>query len=304
MAGNAVVGLLLAGWYKEKSLFMKITVSHIEKSIGLFFQDWGVRLKNDIKTDRILSLISASPFSLWSIITMVNSGVQVILIIFMTAIIVALFFGLFLVLFKIIGVVLISLGEVFTRQSQTARFSAKIIDQSQKTSLDKKFAVQISNKEWFADGENVSCNIGLVGHVADYDDLQILKAFDELPKNNFPPGSGGSGIWTDNDSEKIDIRHNSHKLLKFIKVDFSESKFYVSLTDYGKNNVIEIPCKPGKNLFLINLFGDIKDGKFYCNFEVEVIYKGKNDIGVKVKKENILVNVSQKKTEKLVSLWS
>jgi hypothetical protein len=283
---------------------MKITVFHIEKSIGLFFQEWGSRLKNDMKTDRILSLISASPFSLWSIITMVNLGVQIIFIIFMTAIIVALFFGLFLALFKFIGIALISLGEVFTNQSQAARFSAKIIDQSQNNSLDKKYVVQIVNREWFADCKNVSCNIGLVGHVSDYDDLQILKTFDELPKNSFPSGSGGSGVWTDNDGAKTSISRKSRRFLKFIQVSFSENKFYVSLTDYGKDKLIEIPCGVGKHLFLINVFGDIKDWNFYCNFKVEVVYKGKNDIKLKIENEQVVVNVAQRKQEKMVSLWS
>jgi len=94
---------------------MKTTISGIEKSIGLFFQDWGSRLINDVKTDRILSFISISPFSIWSIITMANSGVQIILAIIVgivpMIIIVSLFFGLFLALFKFVGSVLLSVGN-------------------------------------------------------------------------------------------------------------------------------------------------------------------------------------------------
>lgn len=283
---------------------MKITVFHIEKSTGLFFQEWGSRLKNNIKTDRILSFISVSPFSLLSIITMVNLGIQVVLIVFMTAIITSLLFGLFLALFKFIGAVLISIGEVFMRLSQTARFSAKVVDQSQSNSLDKKYVIQISNQEWFADCENVSCGVGLVGHVSDYEDIQIAKTFDESNKNSFPIGSGGSGIWTDNDSAKIDIPRKSGRFLKFIKICFSENKFYASLTDYGKDKLIEIPCGVGKHLFLINISGDIKNGNFYCSFKVEVVYRGKNDVELKIENEQIAVNISQRKQEKIVSLWS
>jgi len=165
---------------------MKITVFHIEKSIGLFFQEWGSRLKSDIKTDRILSFISVSPFSIWSVITMVNLGIQVVLAIIIgiisMAILVSLFFGLFLALFKFIGSILYSVGDFFTKQSKVARFSCKIIPQVEKYQK-AEYIIEISNNEWFTDAKNVSCSIGLGATAQDFEDRVI---FDKFENNKEP----------------------------------------------------------------------------------------------------------------------
>ncbi len=231
--------------------------------------------------------------------SLILNGIFIIILGFILVIGLCLLFG---AISEFSKALLLTIGKYFIKLSETARFSAKIINQSRQDSLDKRYVIQISNKEWFANASDVNCQIGLIGHVGDHEDLQITKTHDEKIQNRFPAGAGGDGVWTDNDSPKIDIARRLGKFVRFIRVDYNENKFYVTARDYGKSKTIEIPCNQGKHSFLVSISGNIKSGIFYSVFNVEVIYRGTNDIELKIKEENISSVVKDSKNQK--PLWA
>jgi len=275
-------------------------VANVEKSFGIFLQEWGNRLKNDVKTDRILSYISVSPFSIWSIIYMVDSGIKLILAIIFgvvpMVILVSLLFGLFLALFKFIGSLLNKIGGSFIRQSQTARFSCKIISDVKKY-VKAEYFVEIKNGEWFADATDVKCHIEIGPTAEDYEDREIYTTFKHV-KEQKPVPILIIGKWISETEETTDIKKGKSKIARFIKADIPNDEIIVfgNSANDGKPSDVSLP--PRKRIFFVSANGRIKGGSFSTRFQILVTYKGKDEVDVKINgNENVVVEIIPKKSE-------
>ncbi len=282
---------------------MNTSIYNFQKEFGNFLKNNAVELKNIGEvTQKIIIVLLDVFISGLGVIYMWKLGLELFILIISTPIIVVLLYLFFSVFFGLLSKFLETIGDWFVKNSKLARFSCKVIPQVEKYQK-AEYIIEISNNEWFADAKDVKCSIGIGATVQDFEDRVIFDRFENNKKPRAIPYFL-SGRWISEKENRVDIFRNKSKTMRFIKADILNNEIIVIGNSPDNDRPRDTSLPPRKYIFPISIYGKIKNGDFHAQFNIEVTYKGKDEISFAIMGNNfVAVDVVEKKSGE-VPLWS